>query len=236
MSYLSNFLFCPKPSIVHLILLLLALLLQLLSHTSILWLLTSIHNFYILHGHLFHRPYLLLILHQYLFVVPMLIITSNSSSIHQCLVQSFPICPIQFPLRNESSFSTLPDLTYLPTSNPGLTEVSIPVFHGLTLVLPLDLVRSPLTNISDRFSTPPLMLENNTVITSVNKNINPNNMVFIINEIMEPDEIIDLDQAMNPLQIDLTLNNWLVMFPKNVFVPTRIQRHQTVSYRDNLMH
>ncbi|KAI9570066.1 hypothetical protein HD554DRAFT_2037730 [Boletus coccyginus] len=136
---------------------------------------------------------------------------------HSYPAQPFPICPVQFPLRNKSSPLTSPGLIYPLTSNPDLTEVSILVFHGVTLVSPLELMRSPLINISDEFLIPPLTLENNTV----DKNVNPNDMVFIIDKIMESSEIVDLDQAMNPLQIDLTLNNWLVMFPKNVVqIPT----------------
>ncbi|KAI9566087.1 hypothetical protein HD554DRAFT_2174775 [Boletus coccyginus] len=164
--------------------------------------------------------------------------TSPSSSTHQCLVQLFPICPVQFPFRNASSPSTLPGLTYPLTLNHGLTKASLIVAHGpISRTL---LEGSLLTDISDGFSIPPLMIENNTVISSdnitVDENIDPNDMVFIIDEVMEPGEIVDLDQAMNPLQIDPTLNNWLVMFPKDVPTPTRIQKHQTISYRDNHMH
>ncbi|KAI9566693.1 hypothetical protein HD554DRAFT_2174109 [Boletus coccyginus] len=98
----------------------------------------------------------------------------------------------------------------------------------------------PAANISNRFSIPPLTLKNNIVVSSDDisddENINPNNMIFIIDKIMEPGKIVDLDQAMNSLQINSTLNNWLVMFPKNVHVLMRIQRHQTIFYRNNLMH
>ncbi|KAI9457285.1 hypothetical protein HD554DRAFT_2177770 [Boletus coccyginus] len=164
--------------------------------------------------------------------------TSPSSSIHQHLLQPLPIHPVQFPLRNTSSPLISLGLTYLPKLNHGLTVMSITDDHGLTSRTPLN--ESPLTNISNGFSIPSLLLENNTVVSSndiaVDKNVDSNDMVFIIDEIMESGEIIDLDQAMNLLQIDLTLNNRLVMSPKDVHAPMRIQRHQTISYRNNQMH
>ncbi|KAI9462063.1 hypothetical protein HD554DRAFT_2176038 [Boletus coccyginus] len=197
----TNFLFLPEPSIVHLVLLLLALLLRLLSLIFILQLLSLILNFRIFCGHLSSRYLLLPILFEYLYTILKPTMTSSSSSTHQCLLQLLPIHPVQFPFGNKSFPLTSPGLTYLPTPNHGSTGVSLMDDHGSISTPPL--IDSPLTNISDRSSIPSLLLEKDTVVLSddvaVNENIDPNDMVFVIDEIMEPGEILDLDAVMNPL-------------------------------------
>ncbi|KAI9571971.1 hypothetical protein HD554DRAFT_2168771 [Boletus coccyginus] len=131
------------------------------------------------------------------------IMTFKSSSIHPYLMQPHLVYLAEFPLRNKSFPLTSPGLTYSLTLSPGSIEVLTKTFHGLTSVSSLDLVNSLPINTNIKFLTLPIINKDRSIQGSdngiVDENFDSNDMVFVMDEPLEPGKILDFDQQFNLL-------------------------------------